>query len=86
MTIDFFHGFKKTLKTEKFQRSMRAAMLQCCNQKNEMKRFFQTTRAKMSTGKKEWSRENRILKKPLQLKGTVVKGFQRGSKELGIPT
>ena len=52
----------------------------------EMKRFFQTTRAKMSTGKKEWSRENRILKKPLQLKGTVVKGFQRGSKELGIPT
>ena len=54
-------------------------------EKNEMKRFFQTTRAKMSTGKKEWSRENRILKKPLQLKGTVVKGFQRGSKELGIP-
>jgi len=35
---------------------------------------------------KEWKRENTILKTPLQLKGTVVKGFQRGSKELGIPT
>eukprot|EP00938_MAST-03A_sp_MAST-3A-sp1_P005496 g5496.t1 len=37
----------------------------------------------MSKG--SWKRENTIIK-PLMLKGTVVKGFQRGSKELGIPT
>lgn len=31
-------------------------------------------------------REKQFMKRVLYLKGNVVKGFQRGSKELGIPT
>ena len=53
-----------------------------------MKRFFNKTRTRAfitTMSKGSWKRENTIIK-PLMLKGTVVKGFQRGSKELGIPT
>ena len=31
-------------------------------------------------------REKKLLKVPLCLKGKVIKGFQRGSKEIGVPT